>query len=137
MAADCSVAEQSFIEKDLSTMFSPEFLRKTAVDTGLIKRERKIDAVIMFWVLTLSFGGSLQRRLASLKQSYEKEADEKLSDSSWYYRFTPELVAFLRECVLHGIEYLAQEQSGRDPLIGLSFVIWKSQEFLQAPDMID
>ena len=26
---------------------------------------------------------------------------------------------------------------GRDPLIGLSFVIWKSQEFLQAPDMID
>ena len=27
--------------------------------------------------------------------------------------------------------------SGRDPLMGLSFVIWKSQEFLQAPDMID
>lgn len=26
---------------------------------------------------------------------------------------------------------------GRDPLMGLSFVIWKSQEFLQAPDMID
>ena len=26
---------------------------------------------------------------------------------------------------------------GRDPLIGLSFVIWKSQEFMQAPDMID
>ncbi|MBK7386387.1 MAG: hypothetical protein IPI63_06510 [Methanothrix sp.] len=26
---------------------------------------------------------------------------------------------------------------GREPLMGLSFVIWKSQEFLQAPDMID
>jgi len=26
---------------------------------------------------------------------------------------------------------------GRDSLIGLNFVIWKSQEFLQAPDMID
>lgn len=36
MAADCSVAEQSFIEKDLCTMFSPEFLRKTAADTELI-----------------------------------------------------------------------------------------------------
>jgi len=92
-------------------MFSPEFLRKTAVDTGLIKRERKIDAVIMFWVLTLSFGVRLQRTLASLKRSYEKEAHENLSDSSWYYRFTPELVAFLKACVLHGIEYLAQEQS--------------------------
>ena len=111
MATDCSKAEQSFIEKDLCTMFSPEFLRKTAVDTGLIKRERKIDAVVMFWVLTLSFGVRLQRTLASLKRSYEKEAHEKLSDSSWYYRFTPELVAFLKACVIHGIEYLAQEQS--------------------------
>jgi len=26
--------------------------------------------------------------------------------------------------------------AGRDPLMGLSFVIWKSQEFLQAADMI-
>jgi IS4 transposase len=111
MVADCSVAEQSFIEKDLCAMFSPEFLRKTAVETGLIKRERKIDAVVMFWVLALSFGVRLQRTLASLKRSYEKEAHEKLSDSSWYYRFTPELVAFLKACVLHGIEYLAQEQS--------------------------
>lgn len=102
--------EQSFIEKDLCAMFSPEFLRKTAIETGLIKRERKIDAVVMFWVLTLSFGVRLQRTLASLKRSYEKESNQDLSDSSWYYRFTPELVAFLKACVLHGVEYLAQEQ---------------------------
>jgi IS4 transposase len=107
---DYSNMEQSFIEKDLCAMFSPEFLRKTAIETGLIKRERKIDAVVMFWVLTLSFGVRLQRTLASLKRSYEKESNQDLSDSSWYYRFTPELVAFLKACVLHGIEYLAQEQ---------------------------
>lgn len=111
MAAERSLAEQSFIEKDLCTMFSPDFLRKTAAETGLIKRERKIDAVIIFWVLVLSFGVRLQRSLASLKRSYKREAHEKLSDSSWYYRFTPELVEFLKACVLHGIEYLAQEQS--------------------------
>ena len=34
-------------------------------------------------------------------------------------------------------DYLSIEKKGRDPLMGLSFVIWKSQEFLQAPDMID
>jgi IS4 transposase len=107
---DYSNMEQSFIEKDLCAMFSPEFLRKTAIETGLIKRERKIDAVVMFWVLTLSFGVRLQRTLASLKRSYEKESNQDLSDSSWYYRFTPELVAFLKACVLHGVEYLAQEQ---------------------------
>jgi putative transposase len=51
----------------------------------------------------------LQRTLASLKRQYEKEANTTLSDSSWYYRFTPELVEFLHQCVIHGIEELGKE----------------------------
>ncbi len=93
----------------LRKMFPEEWLRQTARETGLIKRERKIDPTIMFWVLTLSFGVRLQRTLASLKRQYEKEAKTTLSDSSWYYRFTPELVEFLHQCVIHGIEELAKE----------------------------
>jgi IS4 transposase len=65
----------------------------------------------MFWVLTLGFGVQLQRTLASLKSSYEKSATTKISDGSWYERSTPELVAFLRACVMHGIEQLAPEQN--------------------------
>jgi IS4 transposase len=90
-------------------MFPEEWLRQTAKETGLIVRERKIDPVIIFWVLTLSFGVRLQRTLASLKREYEKEANKTLSDSSWYYRFTPELVVFLHQCVIHGIEELAKD----------------------------
>lgn len=37
-------------------MFPEEFLRNTAQETGVVKRERKIDPVILFWVLTLGFG---------------------------------------------------------------------------------
>jgi hypothetical protein len=48
-------------------------LRETARETGLIKRERKIDLTIMFWVLSLSFGVRLQRTLARLKRQYEKK----------------------------------------------------------------
>ena len=33
--------------------------------------------------------------------------------------------------------YNSEAWAGRDPLIGLNFMIWKSQEFLQAPNMID
>ena len=51
----------------------------------------------------------MQRTLASLKRKYENEANKTLSDSSWYYRFTPELVEFLHQCVIHGIEELAKE----------------------------
>jgi len=97
------------IKNPLRKMFPEEWLRQTARETGLIKRERKIDPTIMFWVLTLSFGVRLQRTLASLKRQYEKDAKTTLSDSSWYYRFTPELVEFLHQCVIHGIEELAKE----------------------------
>jgi len=109
--AEYSSREQLSIEKDLCSMFSQEYLRSLGKDTGLVKRERKIDPFVMFWVLTLSFGVRLQRTLASLKRSYEKEADTNLSDSSWYYRFTPELVSFLKECVIHGIQYMATDQT--------------------------
>ncbi|WP_321429360.1 IS4 family transposase [uncultured Methanolobus sp.] len=103
--------DPQIIEKNLCSIFPPDWLRQTAHETGLVKRERKIDPVIMFWVLTLGFGVQLQHTLASLKRSYEKAATKKISDGSWYERFTPELVAFLQACVMHGIEQLTQEQN--------------------------
>lgn len=111
MAETYSLDEKNIIERVLCEMFSREFLEDLAKETGLVKRERKIYPDIMFWVLTFSFGVRLQRSLASLKRSYEKESEQTLSDSSWYYRFTPELVAFLKACVIHAIEHLAQEQN--------------------------
>ncbi len=103
--------EPDVIEKDLCTFFSPEWLKQAAKETGLIKRERKVTAVEMFWVLVNSYGVRLARNLAFIKRNYEKASNKKLSDSSWYERFTPELVAFLRLCVIHAIEQLALEQN--------------------------
>ena len=109
MAGGYSSEDKHLLEGELCAIFPPEWLREKARDTGLIKRERKIDPVTMFWVLTLGYGTFLQRTLASLKRNYETASNRALSDSSWYYRFTPELVAFLRECVTRGLEYLAQD----------------------------
>ena len=103
--------EPDVIEKDLCTLFSPEWLEQAARETGLIKRERKVTAVEMFWVLVNSYGVHLARNLANIKRNYEKSSNKKLSDSSWYERFTPELVAFLKQCVTHAIEELALEQT--------------------------
>jgi IS4 transposase len=99
------------VERELCNLFPSEWLRNKAKETGLIKRERKIDPVIIFWVLAIGYGTFLQRTLAGLKRNYETASNRILSDSSWYYRFTPELVVFLRECVARGLEYLAQEPS--------------------------
>lgn len=104
-----SSEDAHLLERELCAMFPSKWLREKARATGLIKRERKIDPVTIFWVLAISYGTFLQRTLATLKRNYETASNKSLSDSSWYYRFTPELVAFLRACVGRGLEYLAQD----------------------------
>jgi len=109
MAGGYASEDKHLLERELCAIFPPEWLREKARETGLIKRERKIDPVTMFWVLAIGYGTFLQRPLANLKRNYETASNRTLSDSSWYYRFTPELVAFLRECVTRSLEYLAQD----------------------------
>ena len=93
-------------------MFPDVFLRNTARETGVVERERKIDVVILFWVTTLGFGVRFLSTIRGLKRKYEEKAKTTLSISSFYDRFTPEMVDFLRRCVLHAIEFQAQ-QPGR------------------------
>ena len=97
------------LENTIRTIFPEMWLRKLAVKTCFIKRERKIKSEVIFWVLTLGFCVYNQHTIASLKRLYEIEANISISDSSWYDRFTPELVEFLHQCVIHGIEELAKE----------------------------
>jgi len=95
------VERSTLIEEELNRLFSPEWLRKTANQTGFVKRERKIDPALMFWSLTLGFGVQLQRTLASLRRLYEEKGEVHISRSSFYDRFTPELVRFLHACGHH------------------------------------
>jgi putative transposase len=97
------------LENTIRTIFPKMWLRELAIKTCFIKRERKIKSEVIFWVLTLGFCVHNQRTIASLKRLYEIEANISISDSSWYDRFTPELVEFLHQCVIHGIEELAKE----------------------------
>src|SRR5674536_378982 len=97
------------LENTIRTIFPEIWLRTLAIKTCFIKRERKIKPEVIFWVLTLGFCVHNQRTIAGLKRLYEIEANISISDSSWYDRFTPELVEFLHQCVIHGIEELAKE----------------------------
>ena len=103
--------EPDVIEKDLCKLFPQEWLRNAAKETGLIKRERKIEAFVMLWTLVFSFGAHLPRNLANMKRKYVKASKKEIAESSWYMRFTPDLVEFLKVCVIHAIEQLALEQN--------------------------
>ena len=80
------------IEEELNTIFSAEFLEKTAKETGFIIRNRIINPLVMFWTLTFGFGVQHDRSFANLQRLYENKAKIKLSRSSFQDRFTPKLV---------------------------------------------
>lgn len=92
-------------------MFSPEWLRDTATKVGYVQRNRKIDPVTFFWVVVLGFGVGVQRTLASLRRAYETASAETLVPSSFYDRFNKNLIAFLKECLAHGIAELTSHTS--------------------------
>jgi putative transposase len=119
------VKKSRVTEEELNRLFSPEFLQKTAKETGFIQRERKINPVLMFWSLTLGFGVQLQRTLASLRRIYEEEGEVHISRSSFYDRFTPELVKFIHVCVLHGLENITQSPNRalKDKLAGFKDLV--------------
>jgi len=102
---------KGIVEQELTSMFEPKWIRATANESGLIERERKIDPLIMFWTLAIGYGSQLYRTLTELKREYEVRGNVSISDSSWHDRFTPELVKFLKQCVIHGIEHISQEPS--------------------------
>ncbi len=93
----------------LTRLFPEDFIRNTAAETGFIQRERKIDAVILFWVIVLGFGVNFLRTIRGLKRKYESESNIKISISSFNDRFTPQMENFFKKCVTHALEYQAQE----------------------------
>lgn len=106
---DSTPLPSNAIQEGLCALFPKKWLERTARETGLIKRLRKIKPVAFFWTLILSYGVETQRSLASLKRGYEKQTRMTLSDGSWYDRFTPELVAFTKACVERGLAEAGKE----------------------------
>ena len=88
--------QKDIIEKTLCHLFPSRWLKRQAKETGVIQRNRKIDPVAMFWTLALGFGVKKSRDIASLRRSYEAATRTTIAASSFYDRFTPQLVAFLQ-----------------------------------------
>ncbi|NMC09757.1 MAG: hypothetical protein GYA39_02080 [Methanothrix sp.] len=51
-----SFEEGNLIERETCELPLAEWLRNKARETGLIKRERKIDPAVIFWALAVGYG---------------------------------------------------------------------------------
>jgi IS4 transposase len=99
------------VEKMLNKMFAPEWLREAATRVKYVQRQRKVDPVILFWILVLGFGTGVQRTIASLRRAYKTASAESIVESAFYGRFSTGLLAFLKECIAHGVADLASNAS--------------------------
>jgi IS4 transposase len=95
--------------RSLESLFPENSVIELAKSSGYLKRKRIFDPYYMLWALILGFGITLERTLAGAKRQYEEITDTELSYSTWYEKFTPELVRFLRSCVELGLSKTAQE----------------------------
>ncbi len=62
-------------------------------------------------MLVLGFGVGFQRTLGFLRRTYQTASAKKLAPSAFYDRFTPQLVAFFKECLAHGVADIASHGS--------------------------
>lgn len=97
------------IPKELGLIFSPRTIKRIARETGFIKRDRVLDPVAFFWAMVLGFGTQMQRTLADVRRIYGELTGDQLVESSWYERYTPEQVEFLKSCVVHAFQKTAND----------------------------
>ncbi|MGA7923340.1 MAG: IS4 family transposase, partial [Thermoplasmata archaeon] len=104
----------TFLQDTLLELFPSNVLTRLAKESGFIQRHRKVDPVAFFWAVTLEAGVYLQRSLDQLRHVYKDRAAKPLhSYASFYNRFTPELVKFLRLCTAHGLAELKAAPGNR------------------------
>lgn len=97
------------IPRELESLLPPDDVRGIAKETLFVERERIVDPVFFLWTLILGFGVRIERNLSNLRRLYSRWSKSEICASSWYDRFTPELVSFLQGCAVLGLSKMASD----------------------------
>lgn len=95
--------ESTRVRECLKGLFSDQRLNVLARETGFVRRQRLIKPVAFFWTLVLGFGVGSARKISGLRRAYQRSTGTTLVPSSFYDRFNPGLVAFLKGAVEHAL----------------------------------
>lgn len=102
-------APKSTVEAALCHLFPSIWLEAHARATGMVQRQRKVNPISLFWTLVLSFGIGKEHRLVSLRRSYEAATGVLLSASSFYDRFSQQLVTFLQQACQRAVDQVTMK----------------------------
>ena len=84
------------IRSRLKELVSDHLLSRLARESGFMRRRRKIDPARFFWTLVLGFATGMERQIAGMRRAYQSSTGDSLVPSSFYDRFAPSLVRFLK-----------------------------------------
>lgn len=102
----------------LSRMFPAAQVERLALETGAVRRRRRVDPVKLFWVVILTLGYGRPRSFVDLRRTYERVTGVRLSASSFYYRFTPAFTRLLHALLSLGLAKLDRCAKGSKRLLG-------------------
>lgn len=103
-------ARSSDIRDRLTSLISPQLIRRRGRRLGVVRRHRKVDVVALVYTLLCGFDRGEKRTMASLRRAYIAATGTSLVASAFYDRFTPALAALLRELVTHAFEKLSRAE---------------------------
>ena len=87
--------KDNVLEREISRRIGKLVIEECVVESGLVERRRKVDPVLFIQTLLLSSFAHI-RSLKSLQLRYIEVSGATLGYSSFYDRFTPSLLALLR-----------------------------------------
>ena len=99
--------EDTSVRDSLTRLLPPVRIRRLAVETGALKRRRKVDVAAFVYSIVLGFAAGGERTIAGLRRSFERATGERLAPSAFYGRFTAPLVRLLERLVAEGLTRLA------------------------------
>jgi len=84
------------VRKTLRKLLSPPVVNEMARKSGAFVRVRRITPYAFAWSLILGFGAGPSRGIAGIRRVFKRVSGQDVEESSFYDRFTPELVVMLR-----------------------------------------
>jgi putative transposase len=113
------VYDDASVEQVLTGLFPSAWIETQARVLGVVQRMRKIDPSALFWTLVLGFGTGAHRSMGSLRRAFCQAVGMQVARSSFYDRFTPQLVGLLQAGVVLASEALVGAHLSQEGLLEL------------------
>jgi IS4 transposase len=92
----------------LTSLFPADLIEGIARERDAVQRHRKIDITMLVWSLIVGFDvDGKTRSIAAFQRVYQTATNKKVSRSSFYDRFTPQLRDLLSDLLAHALEEVA------------------------------